>query len=98
MRAGWHIQLGSLAAFALAITLAGCNTSQRFGRLRRGDTPDGPPQPATALQINTPPGGAQPPAAEPIQQAAHVAEPAPLGDRPLSTLYERASQRHATMD
>jgi Protein of unknown function (DUF1571) len=97
---------GKVAALALACWLAGCSdfSHHRIGGVRHSvDGEEGPPQPSPLLAIRNPPSTSVDNA---VKQATFVPDraapiQAPNGQamqHPLRVLYQRAAQRHATMD
>ncbi len=99
---------GKVAAVVLAFCLAGCSESSpfRFGDMRRSERAQGPPQPAPALFIPKAPAVAREIRDENVKPATFVPdrEPPPADakpqmiEHPLNVLYQRAAERHATMD
>ena len=93
-----------IGAIAFALWLGGCSdfSQHRFGGVRQDTSlAEGPPKPAPALYMPKPPEVAQINRDENVQQATFVPQregPIEPQQQPLRVLYQRAAERHATMD
>ena len=107
-----HACTWRVGGFALAFWLAGCSdfSQHHFGGSRRSsDAEEGPPKPAPALYIPNAPATARFISDDKVKAATFVpqrvlpmqpqVDPSPpMLEQPLRMLYQRAAQRHATMD